>query len=140
VEADNKLLIDSRKPIDPAQINVAAEQETTDTGAVEVKSAAEVLTVHFEGGAVKLGDDGEAQAVAFAKANAVTLANKKISLWSFYDSTTLGLTQAKRSAYFRVLALRNAMIDAGLDTQNIEVSVRPAENPDDIDNVKAFVQ
>jgi hypothetical protein len=119
---------------------VAAPQDATDQKPVQVTAASEVLTVRFQAGAVRLDDAAHAQAVDFVNTNGSVISSHKISLWSFYDASSLGLTQVKRSAYFRALALRNALLDAKVDTTKIDISVRAAEAPADVDTVKAFLQ
>jgi uncharacterized membrane protein len=140
VKADNALKISSRQVANPTQIMVAAPQDATDQKPVQVTAASEVLTVRFQAGAVRLDDAAHAQAVDFVNTNGSVISSHKISLWSFYDASSLGLTQVKRSAYFRALALRNALLDAKVDTTKIDISVRAAEAPADVDTVKAFLQ
>jgi parvulin-like peptidyl-prolyl isomerase len=141
VEADNVMRISSTAvTIDPKEIEVAPTEIDERAGEVEVTSAHEVLTVRFQAGAIDLNKDAAAEAEAFVQLNRDTLGQHIISLWSFYDGTSLSVTQAKRTAYFRLLAVRNVLLDAGFDAASIDISVRTAEQPADIHTVKTFLR
>ena len=141
VEAENAMRISSSTvAIDPTEIEVMAEQTEREASAVEVTSAREVLTIRFQSGAIDLNADAATQAQAFVDMNRSVLDQHTISLWSFYDGASLSVTQAKRTAYFRLLAVRNVLLNAGFEAANIDISVRVAERPDNVDTVQTFLQ
>jgi DNA repair exonuclease SbcCD ATPase subunit len=141
VKADNTMRVSSTTvPIDPTEINVASPEVDAKTAAVEVTSAQEVLTVRFQKDAIDLNAEAAVQAQAFVQQNSAVLKQHKISIWSFYDEATLSVTQAKRTAYFRLLAVRNILLTEGFDPASLEISVRAAEQAADIDSVQTFLQ
>lgn len=141
VQADNSMRISSSAvAIDPTEITVVAQEVETQADAVEVTSAQEVLTVKFEAGAIDLDPDASSLAQGFIEANREVIEQHSIALWSFYDGTSMSVTQAKRTAYFRLLATRNVLLEAGFDPSKLDISVRPAEHSVDIDTVQTFLR
>lgn len=141
VEAENAMRISSSTvAIDPAEIEVTVSEVVQQAGEVEVTSAREVLTIRFQQGAIDLNEAAAAEAQAFVELNREVLDQHVISLWSFYDKSSLSVTQVKRTAYFRMLAVRNVLLDAGFDAADIDISVRVAEKAADVDTVQIFLQ
>jgi hypothetical protein len=141
VDADNAMRISSTAvPIEAKEIEVVPAEVEQQVGDIVVTSAREVLTVRFQSGAIDLNEDATAQAEAFVQLNRDTLDQHVISLWSFYDGASLSVTQAKRTAYFRLLAVRNVLLDAGFEAASIDISVRVAEDAEDVDTVQTFLQ
>ncbi|WP_375451375.1 hypothetical protein [uncultured Devosia sp.] len=140
VTADNTMQVTSRPDFNATEIVVQAEEDAKEEKPVVVTAAREVLTVRFQSGSVDMSADADTQALQFVTANKTILSQRTISLWSFYDGNTLALTQAKRSAYFRLLAVRNALLEGQVAGASIDISVRVAETPEDVDTVKAFLQ
>jgi len=141
VDAENVVRITSTVvAVDPTEILVPAVQQGEKARRVDVTSAQEVLTVRFQDSAIDLTAEATALAKTFVDANGDALRQRPISLWSFYDGASLSVTQAKRSAYFRLLAVRTILLAGGIDPASIELSVRTAEAQTEVDTVKAFLK
>ncbi len=142
VEAQNSLQIQSRKIIDEKTIIVASEEKTQEDkeNQIKVESAQQILTVHFMDTGVELSKEAKEEISQYLEENRKELEYKTLTAWSFYDPNSIALSQAKRKAYFRLLAVRNILIEKGFTGENLTVNVRPAKSESEIDRVLVFVK
>ncbi len=142
VEAQNSLQIQSRKIIDEKTIIVASEEKAQEDeeNQIKIESAQQILTVHFMGTGVELSEEAKEEISQYLEENRKELEYKTLTAWSFYDPNSIALSQAKRKAYFRLLAVRNILIEKGFTGENLTVNVRPAKNESEIDRVLVFVK
>ncbi|MEY3201207.1 MAG: hypothetical protein RIR70_757 [Pseudomonadota bacterium] len=74
----------------------------------------------FEPGALELSADALGKLDAFMKGKGANSKNQKFNLIAVHSSGAF--SQEKRFAYFRLLGLRNALIDRGVPSENIGTS------------------
>lgn len=141
VESDNQLHIHSRKVIEEKQVVVTSEEKNTKPSPDEVvvESAAQILTVLFKSKGLEVTKDADAEIQTFLEENKDKLRGVKLTAWGFYDPASAAQSQAKRNAYFRVLSVRNVLINAGFEGESLTVNVRPAPTDAEIDQVRVFV-
>lgn len=110
----------------------------------EVETAQAVMTVTYEENAIELDEESREQALTFLTENEVAESDQNIVVMSYFDGDSVSVSQAKRTAYYRLLAVRNALLDSGVDGARIEISVTPAtQNTDgstNINRVKVFLR
>ena len=110
----------------------------------DVETASAVMTVKFEANAVEMNQESKDRAQAFLTENDAVSGSSRIEAIAYYDGNSLSISQAKRTAYFRLLAVRNSLIDSGIDGQRITINVRAAPSPGDgpgiAGQVKVFLQ
>lgn len=141
IDADNTQKIASvQVPIAPTEVQVTAEDATREQRPVEVTSAAEVLTVRFAPESVDIDDKAASQVRAFLDTNRQALEAHRITFWSFYDDKSLSQTQTKRVAYFRLMAVRNLVLDAGFDLAAIDFSLRASDAPEAVETVQLILR
>ncbi|MGJ8527406.1 hypothetical protein [Maritalea sp.] len=141
VEAENQLQIQSRKVLEEKTI-VVAKEDTPNTNPehkVAVTSAAQILILKFMGKGVEITADAEAEMLRFLEENKDALRGAKLTAWSFFDPQSTAVSQAKRKAYFRVLSVRNVLINSGFDGESLTINVRPAPTEEEINQVRVFV-
>ena len=141
VESDNELQIQSRRVIEEKKVVVATEEANTkDTpDEVVVESAAQILTVLFKNQGLEVTSDASTEIKEFLDQNREQLRGAKLTAWGFYDPASTAQSQAKRKAYFRVLSVRNVLINAGFEGESLTINVRPAPTNEEIDQVRVFV-
>ncbi len=143
IEAENTLQIQSRKIVDEKSIIVATEEERdkpSNENDVKVESAQQVLNVLFTGTGVELNEEAKQEISQYLEENRAALEVETLTAWSFYDSGSVAVSQAKRKAYFRLLAVRNILIENGFTGENLTVNVRPAPTKEEVDRVLVFVK
>ena len=92
----------------------------------DVETAQAVMTVLFEENAIELDEPSRTKATNFLAENAVVASGQKVVAMSYYDADSISVSQAKRIAYYRLLSVRNALLDSGVAGANISASVQPA--------------
>ncbi|HHS81911.1 MAG TPA: hypothetical protein ENJ68_00185, partial [Devosia sp.] len=97
----------------------------------DVETASAVMTVKFEANALEMNQESRDEAQAFLTENGAVDGSNRIEAIAYYDGNTLSISQAKRTAYFRLLAVRNTLIDSGIDGQRIVINVRAAPDSGD---------
>ena len=110
----------------------------------EIETAQAVMTVTYEENAVELDENSREQALNFLNENGVIDSDQNVMVMSYFDGDSVSVSQAKRTAYYRLLAVRNALLDSGIDGRRIEISVTAAtQNTDgstNINRVKVFLR
>ncbi|WP_424983857.1 hypothetical protein [Maritalea sp. S77] len=141
IDSDNELQIQSRRIIEEKKIVVATEEENSKQtpDEVVVESAAQILTVLFKGKGLEVTDEAGAEIQTFLDENREQLRGAKLTAWGFYDPASTAQSQAKRKAYFRVLSVRNVLINSGFEGESLTINVRPATRDEEIDQVRVFV-
>ena len=143
IEAENTLQIQSRAVVDEQTIVVASQEapdKAPEENRVKVESARQILTIVFENSGVELTGAARIEISAFLKENKSILEGMVLTTWSFYDPKSIALSQAKRRAYFRLLAVRNILIDNGFTGENLTVNVRAAPSDEEAGKVLVFVK
>lgn len=141
VETQNELQIQSRRVIEEKQVVVATEEEASKEtpDEVVVESAAQILTVIFKGKGLEVTEDAGAEIQTFLEENRDQLRGAKLTAWGFFDPAATAQSQAKRKAYFRVLSVRNVLINSGFEGESLTINVRPAPTAEEIDQVRVFI-
>jgi len=135
--------IQAKTPDETVEIVVSPPQHqdtTSQTRRTSVQSADAIMIVRFEDGAIELNEDSHVEAKQFLDRNQSVVARQPITLLSYYNVSAIAVSQSKRQAYYRVLAVRNALLSNSIDGALIEVGVRPADDEKDFDTVKAFLR
>ncbi len=143
VEAENTLQIQSRKILDEKSIIVATEEELdkpSNENDIKVESAQQVLNILFTGLGVELNKEAKQEISQYLEENRAALEVETLTAWSFYNPSSVAVSQAKRKAYFRLLAVRNILIENGFTGENLTVNVRPAPTKEEADRVLVFVK
>ncbi len=154
IEASREDAGDTREVVasaPPATIEIVVpvvEEEQQQGGASQARSqvqtAQAVMTVLFEGSALELNEESNRQALDFLEQNDVVEGQQEIEIMSFYDGDALSLSQARRTAYFRLLSVRNALLDSGVEGERISISVLPAPSGEggaaNVNRVKVFLR
>lgn len=146
VDAGDTSQVQAQAPIEEIEIVVPRVDENTVSSTVrsQVETAQAVMTVLFEGNGVELDEISSEKALEFLQENDVIASRQNIIAISYYDGASLSVSQAKRTAYYRLLSVRNALLDSGVEGQRITISVRPTvdegENSPNSNRVKVFLQ
>ncbi len=110
----------------------------------QVETAQAVMTVKYEENAVELDENSLQQALEFLEENDVTEGEQKIVAMSYYDGESVSVSQEKRTAYYRLLAVRHALLGSGIEGSRIEVVVVAATQNSDgtsnVNSVKVFLR
>lgn len=110
----------------------------------QVETAQAVMTVKYEENAVELDENSRQVALEFLQENSVLDGGQKVVAMSYYDENSISVSQAKRTAYYRLLAVRNALLDSGIEGDRIEVIVTAATQNSDgtsnVNSVKVFLR
>ncbi len=143
IEEENSLQIQSRNILDEKTVIVASEEQAEkekEENKIEVKSAKQILTVLFSGPGIELNEEAKKEIEQYLEENRSVLQGQTLTTWSFYDPNSVALSQAKRIAYFRLLAVRNILINNGFTGENLTVNVRPAPSEEEVNKVLVFVK
>ncbi len=143
VEAENSLQIQSRKIIDEKSIVVATQEKAekdVNENNVKVESAQQILNILFTGTGIELNEEAAKEITNYLEQNRDVLEQETLTAWSFYDPNSVALSQARRKAYFRLLAVRNILIENGFTGENLTVNVRPAPTKEEVNKVLVFVK
>ena len=110
----------------------------------EIETAQAVMTVLFEDNAIELDESSRVKASEFIVENAVVSQGQKVVAMSYYDADSVSVSQAKRTAYYRLLSVRNALLDSGVEGSNISASVEAASlnsnGTSNVNRVKVFLR
>lgn len=145
-DAGDTAQVQSDAPI--SEIEIVVPRVDTNIAEINLKSEVEtaqaIMTVKYEENAVEMDPDSAQKALEFLQENGVPDGEQDVLIMSYFDGTSVSVSQAKRTAYYRLLAVRNAVLDSGVSGRRVEIVVAPAaENPNgssDINKVKVFLQ
>ncbi len=85
-----------------------------------------------------MDEDSLQLATDFLQENSVAEGEQKILAMSYFDANSSSVSQAKRMAYYRLMAVRNALLESGIEGSRIEVVVKEAtQNSDGTNNVNS---
>jgi len=146
VDAGDTAAVQAVTPIEEIEIVVTRVDENVliSTLRSEIETAQAVMTVLFEENAVELDEPSNEKALNFLEENDVFSSEQKVIAISYYDGNSLSVSQAKRIAYYRLLSVRNALLDSGVEGERISISVRPGSDRDgnnqNSNRVKVFLQ
>lgn len=119
----------SRKSDTQSSFRVDATTQQNDSGGEVIRSANAILTLKFDPDAVRVD-----QSIMRSSVETIRRANfdasTKFEVWSTTGISTT-ISDAQRRAYFRAVAVRNILIEAGIRPSNIVAQVRVAQNPID---------
>ncbi|MEM7470498.1 MAG: hypothetical protein AAF340_04040 [Pseudomonadota bacterium] len=135
------LAIRSRRVVDEEEVIVV---ETPDVSKEEketrVTQAATFLTLQFDPIGTKISESANDKVAAFLSEKKAQLDGRKIAVWAFVDVENGSVSQARRIAYYRALAVRNTLLENGLLAENVSVEIRPNPSEDDNNTVRLVVQ
>jgi hypothetical protein len=67
-------------------------------------------------------------------------ATGRIEIWSFANATGNSISEARRTAYYRALLVRNEMLRHGFSSDRIALKVSISQREEDRDTVKVFAK
>jgi len=146
IDNGNTSEVQAQVPIIETEIVVLASKEQTQSsaGLSQIETAQAVMTVRFETGAVELDETSKSEALNFLEENNVVSSENNILVISYFDGQSISVSQEKRTAYYRLLSVRNALLDSGVEGNRITINVTPAvesvEGAQSLDRVKVFLQ
>ncbi len=120
------------------------ENVVTQNQRSEIETAQAVMTVLFEENTIELDEPSRVKAADFLEENSVVSLGQKVVAMSYYDADSISVSQAKRTAYYRLLSVRNALLDSGVEGENISASVQAAtinqDGSTNVNRVKVFLR
>ena len=110
----------------------------------EIETAQAVMTVLFEENTVELDEGSREKALQFLEENSVIATGQKVVAMSYFDADSISVSQAKRTAYYRLLSVRNALLESGVEPENISASVQEStvnhDGTTNVNRVKVFLR
>lgn len=135
------LAIRSRRVLEEEERIVVAEPDLeVEEAPNRVTEAATFLTIAFDPAGTRIDDDTSARIADFLNRSEDQLRDQQIAIWAFTDFGTASVSQARRVAYYRALAARNQLLEAGLDPENVSLEIRPSPAPENTDTVRLVVR
>ncbi|HHB83761.1 MAG TPA: hypothetical protein ENK61_09885 [Devosia sp.] len=132
--------VQSAAPIAEIEITVQRVDPNVATSNLrsQIETAQAMMTVKYEENAVEMDEDSLQLATDFLQENSVAEGEQKILAMSYFDANSSSVSQAKRMAYYRLMAVRNALLESGIEGSRIEVVVKEAtQNSDGTNNVNS---
>ncbi|MCB1507696.1 MAG: hypothetical protein KDI98_02710 [Hyphomicrobiaceae bacterium] len=141
--------VDETSPQETNVQAVAVDEETerlSETGAdvrdpgtqEAVTISQEELTVTFQPRATRLDDETQAAVADFAQNSELVRSGRTLEVIAFADTTTGNVTDARRTAYYRAMLLRNALLAGGVEASRISVGVRDSVDAEEGRKVRVY--
>lgn len=138
IKGETDLTIRSHEPEEQLQIEIAATEDRGETAAGNrVASGRAVLTLTFPADAHAL-DEASKRQVREALDPTLFKPGSNFELRGIASSATGSISEARRIAFYRAMAIRNLLLEAGLDPGEILVKVRPAGSAEEANKVFVF--
>lgn len=140
VEGNTDLTVRSRRiEQDFETIIATAEEIAEDEGARVVENSDAVLKVAFARAAHKIDKETTDKITGFFSGNEA-LATGLIELRTFASSSIGSVSEARRLAFYRGMAIRNAAVGAGIVAGRIKIVLRESESEQEADSVWVFMK
>lgn len=106
---------------------------------ISVQDAGSILTIAFQKRVIQLDDASTNDFNKVVKASAPMQAARIIQVKGFADVTVLGVTEARRIAYYRTMLIRKQLIASGYSADKITVHIEDAAAADN-DLVRVYAK
>lgn len=131
----NPGMVEPDRRIEASTINEVAQKSS----GVVVSGDGSVLTVAFEKRVVQLDDTKTNEFKSVVSNSVIVKAAQRIEIRGYADVSVIGVTEARRIAYYRAMLIRKQLMVVGVDPERIAVRIEDAA-ANDGDLVKVFAK
>jgi hypothetical protein len=140
VAGSDKVAVLSREIDETQKVAVGKSDGATGTERkVLVESAQAALRLVFENG-IRISEAASAEIAGYMQAHPDFAQTGKIEIWAFANPTRSSISEARRTAYYRGLLVRNEMMHHGFTSDRISLKVSISQREEDRDTVKVFAK
>ena len=127
-EADSKAVQTSTNLEETASIQIEADPVKTplDPISPEFVRSDDFLRLAYASSTIAIDEASQNKIGAYFDRNEALASGRKIDVIAYFDSSAGSYTKQRRISYYRVLNVRNVLIERGFETDRIAVHVRPA--------------
>jgi hypothetical protein len=128
-QSTNDLSVLSRNvSLKERRVTVAPLDKTIELApTAKVSKSEHILSINFPAASSKLDESALTEVKNYVNENSNVLKDRKLSIWSFFNANEMSISEGRRTAYYRALATRNQLIEAGILPENINVQIRNVE-------------
>ena len=123
------------KRVESATVNDLAAKSS----GVAVTGDGAIITVAFQKRVIQLDDKATTEFKEITAASAPLKASKKIEIKGYADVSVMGVTEARRIAYYRAMLIRKQLMSLGHDPETISVRIEDSTTTDG-DMVRVFAK
>ncbi|MCX8504285.1 MAG: hypothetical protein ORN52_09950 [Beijerinckiaceae bacterium] len=124
---DNKRIV-SRRPADIRPFG----------GSTDVKTNKALITIEYQPRAVRVDEASASKLTELVSSRKNQLADRTLQVRAFANVQNGNVTEARRYGYYRAMALRQFLVDAGFPADQIRVGIEDITNQDLSDIVELF--
>ena len=141
-DADSKAVQTSTNLEETASIEIEADpvKSPLDPVSPEFVRSDDFLRLTYALSTIAIDEASRNKIRAYFDRNDALAAGRAIDVTAYFDSSAGGYTKQRRISYYRVLNVRNVLIEKGFETDRIEIHVRPAPSAEKVNAVEISLQ